>query len=182
MPFAGTAVPYSSAVPLPSRRSVTLVVLALVLAATVGCDRVTKRIAMQTLAGAPDRTFLGGTVRVLYAENTGGFLSLGAELSPRVRDAVFVGATGLLLLVVLATVVRHRRDAVSLLGATLFLGGGASNWIDRVAHGKVIDFLNLGFGPIRTGVFNVADVAIMAGLLLILFAEFARPRPAGADF
>ena len=161
-------------------RAVTPLLLACVLAATVGCDRVTKRMAVETLAGSPDRTFLGGTVRILYAENTGGFLqSRRRPSSPWAsRRAVFVGATGLLLVAVLAMVVRHRRDAASLLGATLFLAGGASNWIDRVAHGKVVDFLNLGVGPVRTGVFNVADVAILAGLALLLTIEFAPRRAA----
>jgi signal peptidase II len=158
-----------------NRRLATPLLLVLLLTATVGCDRVTKRIAVQTLAGAPARTFLGGTVTMLYAENTGGFLSLGAELPPRVRTAVFVGATGLLLVVLAAAIVRQRRDPWSLLGAALFLAGGASNWIDRAAHGKVVDFLNLGVGSVRTGVFNVADVAIMAGLVLLVAIEL-RPR------
>jgi signal peptidase II len=151
------------------------VLLAALFAATVACDRTTKRIAAQTLAGTPARTFLGGTVTVVYAENTGGFLSLGAGLSPGLRTLVFVGATGLLLLLVVAVIVRHRRDAWSLLGAALFVAGGASNWIDRAAHGKVVDFLNLGIGSLRTGVFNVADVAIMAGLVLLVAIEL-RPR------
>ena len=158
-----------------SRRALVPVLLALLLAATVACDRTTKRIAVQSLAGTPARSFLGGTVTVLYAENTGGFLSLGAELSSGVRAAVFVGATGLLLVLVSAMIVRHRRDGWSLLGAALFVGGGASNWIDRAVHGKVVDFLNLGIGSVRTGVFNVADVAIMAGLLLLVTIEL-RPR------
>jgi signal peptidase II len=160
-------------------RRLTAVLLAIVLVATVGCDRVTKHMAVTTLAGTADRTFLAGTVRLLYAENAGGFLSLGAGLSRPLRGALFVGATGLLLVAVLAAAVRHRRDTWSLLGATLFLAGGASNWIDRVAHGKVIDFLNVGVGPVRTGVFNVADVAIVAGLALLLTIEFAPRRPAG---
>ena len=45
----------------------------------------------------------------------------------------------------------------------LFLAGALSNLIDRIAVGSVIDFLNVGIGPLRTGIFNVADVAIMAG-------------------
>ena len=160
-------------------RRLTPVLLALALATTtVGCDRMTKHLAVTTLAGAADRTFLAGTVRVLYAENTGGFLSLGAELPPAVRSAVFVGATGVLLVAMLAAIVRRRQDTWTLIGATLFVAGGASNWIDRAAHGKVVDFLNLGVGGLRTGVFNVADVAIMAGLVLLLFAEFGRSHSA----
>ena len=161
---------------LRSRRVFVPALLVLLLAATVACDRTTKRIAVQTLAGTPARTFLGGTVTVLYAENTGGFLSLGAGLSPGIRAAVFVGATGLLLVLVTAAIVRHRRDPWSLLGAALFVAGGASNWLDRAVHGTVVDFLNLGIGSLRTGVFNVADVAIMAGLVLLVAIEL-RPSP-----
>ena len=45
--------------------------------------------------------------------------------------------------------------------------GGFSNLVDRLAYGKVFDFFNLGFGAVRTGTSNLADVAIMAGIPLI---------------
>ena len=157
-----------------TRRFGLHVILAATMAATIGCDHVTKRIAVETLAGAPDRSFLAGTIKVLYAENTGGFLSLGAGLSREGRAAVFVVGTGLMLLIVAWALFRYRAGVSSWLGATLFLAGGASNWLDRVVHGKVVDFLNVGIGPIRTGIFNVADVAITIGLVLLLAAEFRR--------
>jgi signal peptidase II len=145
--------------------------LVVVLAATIGCDRVTKRIAADTLAGAQDRSFLAGTVTVVYTENTGGFLSLGAGLSPRGRTAVFVVGAGIVLVAAAIAMLRSRVDVWSMLGVTLFVAGGASNWIDRVTRGTVIDFLNVGIGPVRTGVFNVADMAILAGLALLVAAE-----------
>lgn len=40
--------------------------------------------------------------------------------------------------------------------------------------GDGVDFLNVGVGPVRTGVFNVADMAIAAGVVILLFA--GRPR------
>jgi signal peptidase II len=156
-----------------SRHFLTPLLLALVLVGTIGCDRVTKRLATAALAGAPDRDFLAGTVRVAYAENTGGFLSVGAGWPEHGRTAVFVVGTGLLLLAVAAAIARAGLDRWGLLGATLFFAGGASNWIDRVVHGRVVDFLNLGVGPLRTGIFNVADVAIVAGLALLVIAHFA---------
>jgi signal peptidase II len=51
------------------------------------------------------------------------------------------------------------------------VAGGASNWIDRAVRGSVVDFMNVGIGPVRTGVFNVADVAIMLGAVLIVAGE-----------
>jgi signal peptidase II len=44
-----------------------------------------------------------------------------------------------------------------------------SNLADRMAIGSVIDFLNVGIGPVRTGIFNVADMAIMAGIAMVLW-------------
>lgn len=156
------------------------VLIVLAIAGTIGCDRVTKRFAATTLAGSPARTYLAGTLRLEYAENTGGFLSLGAGLSPRDRTAIFVVASGLLLAVMGVAIMRHRLDRWSMLGAALFLAGAASNWVDRLMHGSVVDFLNVGAGPLRTGIFNVADVAIMAGLGLVLLGQ-ARDRGPAAD-
>ena len=58
-------------------------------------------------------------------------------------------------------------------GLLLFLAGGVSNLIDRVTLGRVIDFLSVGIGQLRTGIFNVADMAIIAGVV-ILIAEGIR--------
>ena len=54
---------------------------------------------------------------------------------------------------------------------SLFIAGGLSNWFDRVSAGRVIDFMNIGIGGLRTGIFNVADVAIMVGAALFVLAE-----------
>jgi signal peptidase II len=110
-----------------------------------------------------------------YAENAGGFLSLGADWPALARTVVFTVLTGALL-VTAAYVGCRRTDAMTRLGLTLFVAGGASNWLDRVANGRVVDFLNVGIGALRTGVFNVADVAIMLGAGLLLFAELRRMR------
>jgi signal peptidase II len=56
----------------------------------------------------------------------------------------------------------------------MFLAGGLSNLIDRITLGSVIDFMNVGVGPVRTGIFNVADVAIMAGVAIVLVFELRR--------
>jgi len=151
--------------------------LALVFAVviTIGCDRVTKHVATTTLAGSPDRSYLGDTVRVVYAENTGGFLSIGADLPTPMRTALFTFATGLALIALAVLVTRRQWSGVAALGVTLFVAGGASNWFDRLAHGSVVDFLNVGIGPLRTGIFNVADIAITVGVALFALAEF-RPR------
>ena len=155
-------------------RWLVLVVAALV---TIGCDRVTKLAATEMLAGEADRSYLGDIVRLSYAENTGGFLSLGADLPPRTRTAIFTVVTGFALVVLVIVVVRERFAGPSSMGLVLFVAGGASNWIDRVLRGSVVDFLNVGVGPLRTGVFNIADVAIMVGAGLIALRALRRGLP-----
>src|SRR5436190_19290209 len=150
--------------------------LCLLLAATAGCDRVTKHLAMTTLAGMPGQSYLGDTVRLDYHENAGGFLSTGATWRPEVRAAVFQLANGFFLIGTLIMAVKYQWSRLAGAGLLLFVAGGISNLVDRIAMGRVIDFLNVGIGPVRTGIFNVADVAIIAGIALAVRELWCRRR------
>jgi signal peptidase II len=149
-----------------------LLVLAVV--GTVGCDQVTKHVARALLEGTPGRSYLADTVRFEYVENAGAFLSLGATWSPVVRTALLTMATGAMLLILLTVAFRSRLRSWSSFGLTLFIAGGASNWLDRATTGSVVDFMNVGVGPVRTGIFNTADVAILCGAGLFVLAEVRR--------
>ena len=50
----------------------------------------------------------------------------------------------------------------------LIAGGAISNAIDRLAYGAVADFFHLHWGALSFFVFNIADVAISAGVLLLV--------------
>ena len=145
--------------------------LLLLVVMTIGCDRVTKQLAAEHLAGEPTRSFLADTFRLTYAENLGGFLSLGAGMPSALRSAVFTVVTGALLILLAVFAWRQRGSARHAAAFALFIAGGASNWFDRVSDGRVVDFMNVGIGWLRTGIFNVADVAIMLGLAVFVFAE-----------
>ncbi len=149
--------------------------LLVAIGATIACDRVTKQVAATTLAGAPSRSFLADTFRLEYVENTGAFLGLGADWPLPIRVAVFSIATAVLLLVMAVMAMRRHWPSPALLGLALLMAGGVSNLLDRVMFGRVIDFMNVGLGPVRTGIFNVADVAIMLGAGIVLFTAAYRP-------
>jgi signal peptidase II len=163
-----------------TQRMLFRIVLLVVALATVGCDRVTKHIAMTSLAGTPARSYWADTLWIGYTENTGGFLSLGAELPEVARRVLFTWGTGLVLLGIAAVVIRGRLRTAAAIGLTLFVAGGLSNWIDRAMTGRVVDFLNIGIGSLRTGVFNVADMAIMAGAVVVAIGELGVNRARGA--
>jgi signal peptidase II len=145
----------------------TRLIVLVALIGTIGCDRVSKRLATEVLADAPGRSFLADTVRLEYAENTGAFLSLGAEWPAAWRTIIFGVGNGVLLLAMTVAAMRLQWPRTALIGLTLFIAGGASNLIDRLASGHVVDFMNVGIGPVRTGIFNVADIAILVGAALV---------------
>jgi len=57
---------------------------------------------------------------------------------------------------------------------SMILGGGLSNLFDRIAFGKVVDFMNVGVGNLRTGIFNIADMIILAGIIWYFFSNFGQ--------
>ena len=134
---------------------------------TVGCDRATKHLATAELQNAPPLVFLGGVFRLEYAENTGAFLSLGSALPEAWRTGLltFGVAAGLIGVAVLAW--KRRWEGPFLGGAALIWAGGASNLLDRAIQGSVVDFMILKVGPLQTGVFNVADLAILFGAIFL---------------
>jgi len=155
-----------------NRRRVLVFVALLTL--TVGCDHATKVAATRLLAPTDVVSVAAGMVQLELAHNPGAFMSLGAELPPFVRMPLLLGLVPLAILLASALALRSASSGVALFAGALIAGGGLANWLDRLVHGgTVIDFVSLGMGPIRTGIFNLADVAVVAGLLLLL----ARPRP-----
>jgi signal peptidase II len=152
------------------RRRAWLLALAIV---TIGCDRVTKHVATSALQGSPRLSFLNDTVRLEYAENPGGFLGLGARLPRGLRVLLFQVGAGLALAAALAIAVSQPLPPHARIALTLVCAGGASNLADRALAGSVVDFLNVGIGGLRSGIFNVADLAISIGLVLAVW----RPAP-----
>jgi signal peptidase II len=52
------------------------------------------------------------------------------------------------------------------------VGGGACNLLDRIAYGRVVAFMKVGVGWLRTGIFNVADMALMMGAAIVAIASY----------
>ncbi len=160
------------------RKAVTVtrsLVFAIPLVACIGCDQATKRIAASALAASPGASLAGDALRFELVSNPGGFLSLGAELPPALRHALFVAGVPLLLAVVCAGLLSGDAPPRRILGAALLAGGGLGNWLDRLLHGgAVTDFVSVGVAGLRTGVFNVADLAVALGIALLLWTRERR--------
>jgi len=141
----------------------------------VGCDQATKQMAREQLLSAGQLSYLGDFFRLSYVENKGAFLSLGAGLSDQLRYwALLILPAGLLAGLLLYAMFSKNVDRWQAIAFSFIIGGGISNVYDRVLYGQVVDFMNMGVGSLRTGIFNFADVSIMIGLGIMLPLMFKK--------
>ena len=132
-------------------------------------DRVTKLLVQAHLAGRPPITVVPHVLDFTYTTNSGGAFSLFPD-----RPWVFFAASAL----VCAAIVIGSRRVGSLpvaVGLGLVLGGALGNLTDRVLHGSgvsggVVDFIDFHVWP----VFNLADSAIVVGVIVVVAAGFFR--------
>jgi signal peptidase II len=152
-------------------RKQRLIIAALAALAWIVVDQITKALFRQILTPGDTVSLLAGSLVVFPVYNHGAFLSFGAGMSGSTRNLVFVYGVLATLAGLLVWLVRsHRSGAIEVVGIASILGGGLSNLLDRCLYdGRVFDFLNMGVGPLRTGIFNIADVGIMVGVTLLIF-------------
>jgi len=121
--------------------------------------------------------------RFRYAENPGAAFSLFGDLPPHVRGPFFhiisIGAVLLILLYFRKLDGKDPTHRWAVWGLPLVLGGAVGNYVDRIARGFVIDFLEAhwmhqAYWP----AFNIADSAICVGVGLLLVDGFLRKEPA----
>jgi signal peptidase II len=149
-----------------------IMVLVTTMVGCVGCDQMTKSAARLQLDPNVTVSLLHGFLRLQHVENSGAFLSMGDSLPGQVRAILFTFGGVVLVGSAIIWAVRSRRmNIVQTVGAALICSGGLGNVIDRLARsGYVTDFLNVGIGPLRTGIFNFADFALFVGVgIIVLF-------------
>lgn len=148
-----------------------LIILVVILIAVVFIDQWTKVLAVDYLKGQAAIVYLQGLVQLVYAENPGAFLGMGGDWSRWIRFVVFGLIVAVGLFFMLWSLIKNKMSLKDMLAYSFILAGGIGNVIDRLTHdnGHVIDFLFMDFGFARTGVFNVADMAIVLGFIIAVW-------------
>lgn len=118
-------------------------------------------------------SYFHDTFRLEYTENTGAALSVGDAL-PQTASFWLLSILPLGILLALFVYVMRRLNSFSLFklfAFSLVIAGGLGNITDRIIYDRhVTDFMNMGINNIRTGIFNVADVCITAGIIGLFIA------------
>jgi len=160
------------------KSSLKLILFLFVTFTAVGCDRVTKNLAKAHLAHQEPVSYFNDVFRLEYAENIGAAMSLGADWPENTRFWLLHLFPLALLVLLLAYTVQHARQLHQgqVVSLALIFSGGAGNLVDRLFYdSRVPDFMILRVQSLHTGIFNVADVCISAGVAMMLgFALFAK--------
>lgn len=131
----------------------------------LGADQCSKFLACRWLEDGKILSFLVDTLRLHLVQNENGFLGVFAVLPEYFRFILLTfGVAFLLLCAAIYLLLSPTLPRYQIITICLILAGGVSNLVDRLLHpGGVIDFLNIGIGWLRTGIFNLADMYILFG-------------------
>ena len=145
-------------------------------------DQITKFWVAAVLPLWTSKTVIPGFFNLVHVLNKGAAFGFLNEVEAAWRPYFFLGATALaivLILHLLRTV--PREDTVLFTALGLILGGAVGNLADRIRLGEVIDFLDFYIGKYHWPAFNVADMAISVGSVLLLVSVYRNRRYGQAD-
>jgi signal peptidase II len=149
-----------------------LLTLGIVSGTLFAVDWVTKTLVTRELAFRESLSVLGEVVRFTYIVNEGA--AFGLYLGS-VSKTVFLVLSALAAVLVLAVYVYGEDEGwLKRFALALILGGALGNIHDRIASGSVVDFIDIGIGAYRWPVFNVADIAVTVGAILLGLAYLQR--------
>ncbi len=131
----------------------------------ISIDQLSKYIAIQVLSDRETLTLLWGILEFSLVYNSGGFLSIMGGLPEALRFFLLTICVGIILLACLYYLFIYSgnnwRYSLPLSWVT---AGGCSNLLDRLLYEEgVVDYLSVGIGSFRTGIFNLADMYILIG-------------------
>jgi signal peptidase II len=155
----------------------------LIALAVVLLDRWSKRTVASHIALYSHIQVIPGFFRLTHTENTGAAFSLFADSPSHWKTAMLIGFSLVAMVIVSALLWKQTRPfTATSIALSLILGGAAGNLWDRLASGRVVDFLLFYVKQYQWPVFNLADSAIVIGAgLLVLEILFSRGNAAGSD-
>jgi len=147
---------------------ISLVVLNIIL------DQLSKFWIRGNVAPYNDINIIADYFIITNVENSGAFLGLGSDFSPVIKSILLLALPVGVLVTVLVYVFKDKSiDKLSLIGYSSIIGGGIGNIYDRFLYGSVTDFLFIDLGGVfKTGIFNIADLSVTTGMILIIWASF----------
>lgn len=148
--------------------------IGLLIVLNITVDQASKIWVRATFTYGETKSIIGDSFIMQYVENKGAFLGMGSDLNPTLRLIFLLILPILVLGYVAYYIFKHKElDRMSLIAFCCIVGGGIANVFDRIVLGSVTDFFYIDLGGMfRTGIFNIADVSVTTGMIMLLVASF----------
>ncbi len=145
-----------------------LLIIALVLL-NVGCDQISKDMVRKQVSERTSIHLIQDNFILTNVENTGAMLGFGQDFPAWLKVPLLQVIPVLVLLFLLISILRKANlNKWLVIAFACVIGGGIGNLIDRIAYGSVTDFFHIKIGIFKTGIFNMADVSVTMGAIMIL--------------
>ena len=143
--------------------------IVLVVFFSIGCDQISKRIVRNNMNKNEIIHLLKDNIVLKRAENTGVAFGLGAN-SPLYLKIFYLELIPIsILLFLFRTVVIDKEfSKLTITGAAFVIGGAFGNLLDRMLYNSVTDFIQLNVGADKTVIFNIADILVVLGMILVI--------------
>ena len=156
-------------------RNTGIVLLVLI---NIALDQISKVLVRAYIRLNEVIELIGDAFILTNVENKGAFLGMWSDMSGALRLILLillpVGVLGYLLYYIIST---KSLDKLSTIALSCIAGGGIANVFDRIVFQKVTDFLFIDLGGVfKTGIFNVADMSVTFGLIVLVYTWFILPK------
>lgn len=155
-------------------RKTVIVVLVLL---NIGCDQLAKNVVRKNVDSKDYIEVIENHFILTNVENTGAMLGFGQDLPPLLKIFFLQFLPVVVLVILLMRILwKSHLNSWLIVAFAFVIGGGIGNLIDRIAYGSVTDFFQIKMGIFRTGIFNMADVSVTIGILLLLFFSVSKQK------
>ena len=146
--------------------------ISLLIIFNIAIDQISKVIVRNTLEFKKVVNVMGDYFQLIWVENKGAFLGMGSEMNSTLRLIFLLILPTIVLAYVIYYILKTKEmDRLSLIAFCCIAGGGIANVFDRIVFGQVTDFFFIDLGGVfKTGIFNIADISVTAGMLMLLFS------------
>ncbi len=153
-----------------------ILILALIFL-NISCDQISKHLVREKIDPNERIQVIKHNLILTKVENSGAAYSWGSNLNPIAKKIILQIIPAVVLVILLGMLLlKNEYSKEVIFGFCFIVGGGIGNIFDRIVHGSVTDFMYVDLGFFDTEIFNMADVSIVFGTLIVITFSFFDKR------
>ena len=155
--------------PMKTNKRQRIILVISIISLTICCDQISKIIVRNNLTNHENIGLLNNSLVLVKAENIGAALGLGGNF-PSMLKIIYFQILPISVLLFFFRMILTKTDIskVAAIGLSIAIGGAVANIFDRIFFGSVTDFIQIQTGTMQTGIFNIADIFIVTGTILVV--------------